>query len=316
VEMKNHEVWKNFNLGEELEISGNFIYNGLRRFYEMQVLDYHDEIFEVLYNLSVGLERLLKITVILVEHKDDSDQEALEKSLITHTHLELMRRVKEYCDLDLGKQHNEFLALLGNFYNSYRYDRFILSSIFNRNQERTSLLSFLSKHLNIDLEKPSGLFATQNNIRYRKFIRKIVIKISSTLFEIVRDKASELNLYTYELRHGSRAETTFLGAVAIHNEEVLWKELLVFFMNTKAKSGYLDFLQSIKPLDFDPALISDYLQCFQSDTAKAFVMGELEYLYDELEKSGERLKMMDMIADPNVDFDSDEEVEEETQSPL
>lgn len=314
MEMKSHEAWKNFKLGEELEISGNFIYNGLRRFYEMQVLDHHDEIFEVLYNLSVGLERLLKITIILLEHKEDSDQEALEKSLITHTHLELLRRVKEHCKLNLGKAHNELLDLLGNFYNSYRYDRYILSSIFNRGQERTSLLSFLSKHLKIDLENPSGFFATQNNTRYRNFIRKIVIKISSALFEIVRNKAHDLNLYTYELRHGSKAETTFLGAAAIHDEEVLWKELLAFFMNTKAKSSYLDFLRSIEPLDFDPELISDYLQCFQSDTARAFVMDQLEYLYSELEKSGERLKMMDTIANPNVYFDSDEEVEEETES--
>ena len=29
-------VWKNFRLGEELSISGAFIYNGLRKFYELQ----------------------------------------------------------------------------------------------------------------------------------------------------------------------------------------------------------------------------------------------------------------------------------------
>src|SRR5665647_1495631 len=109
--MNKHEAWKNFNLGEELSISGAFIYNGLRRFHEMQVLDHADEIFESLYNLSIGLERLLKIAVVLVEHKDDSDQEALEKSLITHNHLELMNRVREHCKLNLGPPHNEFLAL-------------------------------------------------------------------------------------------------------------------------------------------------------------------------------------------------------------
>jgi len=85
--MNKHQAWKNFNLGQELSISGAFIYNGLRRFHEMQELDHTDEIFEFLYNLSVGFERLLKIAVILIEHKDDSNQEALEKSLITHNHL-------------------------------------------------------------------------------------------------------------------------------------------------------------------------------------------------------------------------------------
>jgi hypothetical protein len=63
--MNKHEAWKNFNLGEELSISGAFIYNGLRRFHEMRVLVHTDEIFDFLYNLSVGLERLLKIAVVL-----------------------------------------------------------------------------------------------------------------------------------------------------------------------------------------------------------------------------------------------------------
>lgn len=306
--MNKHQAWKNFNLGHELSISGAFIYNGLRRFHEMQVFDHSDEIFEFLYNLSVGLERLLKIAVVLVEHKDDSDQEALEKSLITHNHLELIKRVRKQCKLNLGPPHNEFLALLSTFYKSLRYDRFTLSSVYDSDRERNALWGFLSKHL--DLEQSSGIFPTQNDARYRKYIRRIVTKISSALFEVVRNKASELNLYTYELRHGSRAETIFIGQADLLAEEVLWKELLVFFMNTKSSSGYLEFLRSIEPLEFDPALAGDYLQCFQSDAAKAFVVGELETIYDELEKPGERLEMMSVIGNPNVYFDSDDDDEE------
>jgi hypothetical protein len=309
--MNKHEAWKNFNLGEELSISGAFIYNGLRRFPEMQVLDHTDEIFEFLYNLSVGLERLLKIAVILVAHKDDSDQEAVEKSLITHNHLELMKRVRQHCKFNLGPPHNEFLALLGTFYTSLRYDRFTLSSVYDPDRERKALCSFLSKHLKVDLEQSSSFFATQNDTRYRKYIRGIVTRISSALFDIVRSKAFELNLYTYELRQGSRAKTIFLSRANLPAGEVLWKELLVFFMNTKSSSGYLEFLRSIEPLEFDPALAGDYLQCFQSDAAKAFVIDELEYLYGELEKRGERLEMMSVIGSPNTYFDSPDSDDDE-----
>jgi len=66
--MNTGEFWKNFNLGDELHIAGVFIYNRLRRFSRMRALNYSDEIFEVLYDLAVGLERLLKITVVFVEH--------------------------------------------------------------------------------------------------------------------------------------------------------------------------------------------------------------------------------------------------------
>jgi hypothetical protein len=71
-------------MGEELHTAGAFIYNGLRRFHELNRLDNPDELFEFLYALSVGLERLLKIAVVLYEHTDAADQVALEQSLITH----------------------------------------------------------------------------------------------------------------------------------------------------------------------------------------------------------------------------------------
>jgi hypothetical protein len=306
--MNKHQAWKNFNLGHELDISGAFIYNGLRRFHEMQVLENTDEIFEFLYNLSVGFERLLKIAVVLVEHNTDSDQKKLETSLITHNHLELMKRVRKHRQLNLGPPHNEFLALLTTFYKSLRYDRFTLSSIFELDREKNALWGFLSKNLN--LGQSIGFLPIQNDARYRKYIRGIVKKISSALFEVIRNKASELNLYTYELRHGSRAETIFIGRADLPAEEVLWKELLVFFMNTKSSSGNLELLRSIEPLEFDPALADEYLECFHSDAAKAFVVDQLESLYDELDNPGDRLEMMRMIGLNENYFYSDDDDEE------
>ncbi len=241
--MKRDQAWKNFNLGQELSVSGAFIYNGLRRFHEMRVLDNTDEIFEFLYNIAVGLERLLKIVVVLMEHNEDTDQDAREKSLITHNHLELLKRVKQHSKLNLGTPHNEFLALLGTFYKTLRYDRFTLSSVHDPKCERDVLCRFLGKHLQVDLEQSSQLFGTPNESRYRNYIRKIVTKISGVLYEVVQTRASELNLYTNELRHGSRAETIFLGKADLPSEEVLWKELLIFFMNTKSSSGIIEFLR-------------------------------------------------------------------------
>ena len=34
-DMNASDLWKNFRLGEELQIAGTFIYNGLRRFHEL-----------------------------------------------------------------------------------------------------------------------------------------------------------------------------------------------------------------------------------------------------------------------------------------
>lgn len=306
--MKPTNFWKNFKLGEELSVSGAFIYNGMRRFHEMRKLDFTDEVFEVLYNLSVGLERLLKIAVVLLEHDDAIEQDELEKSLITHSHLDLLGRVKKHVPVNLAPPHNNFLGLLATFYKTLRYDRFSLSSAYNSEREIEALCAFLRKHLDVDIPRDSSFCGTANEDRYRRFIRRTVLKIARALYEVIETRARALNLYTYELHHGSKAETVFLREVDISDEDVLWKELIVFFMNTKSTSGYLDFLRGITPLDFDPELVGDYLDCFQSDASKAFVMDELEHHYEEMEgKKGERLELMRVIASPNVYFDSPED---------
>lgn len=219
--------------------------------------------------------------------------------------------MKRRANVALGRQHNEFLGLLGTFYKSLRYDRFTLASVYDSKKEKDALCRFLSKHLQVDLKESSPLFGIPNDARYRNFIRKIVTRISGEIYVVIERRASELNLYTYELRDGSKAQTVFLGQADIPSEEVLWKELLIFFMNTKTTSGHIRFLRSITPLDFDPELANDYLECFQSDSAAAFVVDELEALYGELTDKKERLEIMKLIANPNVSFDSPEPEGEE-----
>lgn len=143
--MNNSQFWKNFNLGTELGISGRFIYNGLRTFHEIDSLYHDDEVFEVLYNLAVGLERLLKIAVVLIEHDTATNQEEFERSLITHTHLDLLARVRSQHKLNLGLVHNEFLQLLGTFYNTHRYGRYSVTSVEKVSIEKHALHAFIEE---------------------------------------------------------------------------------------------------------------------------------------------------------------------------
>ena len=74
------------------------------------------------------------------------------------------------------------------------------------------------------------------------------------------------------------------------------------------------FTKGIEPLGFDPALVSDYLDCFKSDASKAAVMDELEFHYEEMdpEERKQRLEMMGVIGAPTVYFydnDEDEPIE-------
>lgn len=312
--MNPSDFWKNFRLGEEIHISGTFIYNGLRRFHELRQLDFADELFEFLYELSVGLERLLKTAVVLYEHTGNTVQEELEKSLITHNHVDLVARLRKHVQLQLGTTHNDFLSLLSTFYKSLRYDRFTLTSIYEGKKEAKAIRGLLAKYLQAEFSDTDSFLGTDNNDQYRKFLRKTVLKIAREVFSVIEDRARKINLYTYELRNGSKAESVFLREVDIADEDVLWKELLIFFMNVKADTGYLQFLRKTPPLAFDPALISDYLDCFKSDSSKAGVMDELEHHYGEMERDerNERLERMGVIGAPNVLFDDDDDEIDDT----
>lgn len=309
MQMNRSELWKNFRLGEELDVSGTFIYNGLRRFHELRKLDYSADLFEVLYQLSVGIERLMKIAIVLLEHDDANDQDAFEKSLSTHNHQALLARIQKHVDLKFSNSDNAFLHLLTKFYENLRYDRFSLKSPLALGKEKHELFDFLEGHLQVKFEDRNSIFGHQNTDQYKKFIRKIVIKIAGGLYGIIEKRTRSLGLYTYELRGGSKAGTVFLGEANIPTEDVLWKELLVFFMNTKETSGYLSFLRGIEPLPFDPGLVEDYLDCFQSGSVRAQVVDEMETLYDDVLDQGERLRLIGVIGSPNVYFPEDEDDE-------
>jgi len=310
--MTPEQFWKNFNMLDEVGISGAFIYNGLRRFHEMQVLEHTDELFEFLYYLSVGLERLLKVAVVLLEHDDSIDIEKFEQSLITHTHEDLLRRVRQHADLKLSGIHNEFLTLLGTFYKRFRYNRFLASSAHSRDKEKEAILAFLSKHLDVEFDT-SSMLAVQNEARFKRFVSKVVVKISSTLYSIVRDAAGAQGLYTYEIRHESRAETVFLGGPDLPGEDVAWKELIVYLMNTKDENGILKHMRSIEPLEFEPADLQDYLECFGTAKMNSWVSDLVETRYDDIEgeEKANRLGMLSLIANPGVYFPIDEDEEDD-----
>jgi hypothetical protein len=193
--MKPTGFWKNFKIGEELSVSGSFIYNGLRRYHEMQQLDFTDEIFDFLYNLSAGFERLLKIAIVLFEHSSSTEQDELERSLITHSHLDLLSRLRKHVEVNLGPPQIDLLALLSKFYKAFRYDRFLLASVFSGKNERDALCDLLRKYLNEDIPSKPSIFGTENKERYRKFIHRNALKISRKLYCIIKDRANQITTY-------------------------------------------------------------------------------------------------------------------------
>jgi hypothetical protein len=304
--MRPSQYWQNFELGKELEIACGFIYDGLRNLHEMETLHYETEIFSVLYNLSVGFERILKVSVVLLEYHKETNFSDYEKSLITHNHLDLLRRIKKHKDISFGSVHNDFLDLLGKFYKSYRYDRYCLGTVTELSKEKRAILGWLNKYLNINIEENPPLQIVRNDMRIKKFVGKVSGKILASLYSIIDEAATAKNLYTYEVRYFSKAYKLLLGKeYNFEPEDILWKELIVFLKNAQQHSKWLEYIQSIDPLEFDAGLISEYLQCFSSEVKKIEIVEELESLYDDVDKKGDRLQQVSILGDPNVFFDEE-----------
>jgi len=294
--MTPEEWWKNFALGIELDAAGTFVYNGIRALHELSMLNHPVDSFEILYNLSVGIERLLKVAIILIEHTDQIATEQLEESLISHSTIDLANRVDSQTKLELVDVHREFLSLLSKFYKSHRYGRYSLSAVPNIYQEKTEFLSFLAKHLNIKLDLANEFTPIVNTNQIRKFVGKIVKQICKEIFQVVSRRAHELNIYTSEISGDSKALKVFYGdRLDFIDEDIKKRELLHYLMSEKTSGPHIDLLRSFEALDFDPEMVPNYIRALLNESYLPYVGGEVDELYTEVKNVRERLDFMSII---------------------
>lgn len=299
--MRPDEWWRNFGLGLEIDVSGSFIYNGIKFLDEADTLNHAADIFEILYNLSVGIERLAKVAIVLVEYTPSLNMNDFEESLITHNTLELIERLNKHRKMGLTDVNKEFLALLSKFYKSYRYGRFSLGSVPNIDEEKVMFLTFISKHLKLiyDFHNPYSVF--QNTDQVKRFVGKILKKIAQSIFRIIQKESGRLNIYTDELRGDSKAIKIFYGdKIDFIEDTKRKKEILLFLMNTKKTGNHLDILRSFEPLDLDPALTPLYIKALLNDVHLHMVAGEVDELYTEVENIPERFSFLEIMDNEHI----------------
>jgi hypothetical protein len=304
--MKKQLFWKNFNMGKELSIAGSFIYNGLRAFDLMKTFYYEEEIFEVLYNISVGIERLEKIAIVLLEHDKTDEQIEFESSLRTHNHQELYNRISRNKKCNFSNVHNAFLQLLSNFYNSMRYDRYTLLSVYDYGKERKALVEFIKKYLDIKIEITPPFNVTCNNSKIKRFIGKVVGKICNQLYDIIYEESTRLKIYTHEIDPWSKASKIFLRKkYDFCDEDIVWKELFLFIMNTPEYSDVIDLIRDIEPLNLEECRAGEYFDSLKSTKDLLMFIDEIESYYEDINIK-ERLSTLGILDDmQNIIFDGE-----------
>lgn len=303
--------WKNFRLGTEVRLAGNFIYNGIYCFDQMEHFVFEEEIFEFLYNTSVGIERLQKIVLILIEEEEEISKEEFEKSLITHSHIDLQDRINKKRKIKLSKVHNRFLNLLTNFYKSIRYERYAISSVYIPNNDQKIFFEFIEKELNIKI-LTNMLGCTPNERRIKKFMGKTIGKIVTSLYEIIEEESYKQNLGTKEIGITSKAFKIFINKkFDFEDEKLIQKEVLIHLIQNKGSKAFQDYINGIDALKLEGYDTNFYVNYLLDFHKKTFVPSEVEYHYDERKDAKERINHLQILGDADVNIDNFADFEEE-----
>ena len=307
------EYWsyKNFNMVVELDIAGEFIYNGIHEIYRVSHFANDGSTFTALYDTSVGIERLQKIVYVLWGMDDYVDEKEFEKSLITHSHTDLRDKIIRLVNakgenLEFCSRENAFFNILDSFYNHARYMRFNVEGDWNA--ELKLLRKFAEDNdlidQSMDLCQENYMIVSE---KFKEIIGRTIGSIAHKYYRLIKEGSNRNTTYTYELRSGSKAEKVFAGEYKKNSlmreqldEGVAFKELLVFFRKMQHKNAFIKFIDEIEPLDFDPGLLVEYLETVIKGDIPQTLIDDVEYMYGENGYSSDRIMLMDAFANSNV----------------
>lgn len=292
-------------MGREIDIAGTFIYNGMKNFDALYGFSEECDIFHVLYPLAVGIERLQKVLLVMLENFPDeiTDENIadFEKSLITHSHQKLHERISTKVQLVSNAHQNAFLQLLTQFYETCRYDRFNISPNFHK--ERDLFISFLTNRLNMEIRVDKAFMDTPNDTRIKKFLGRIVGAITRSYYTAIHDRAYMFNLYTYELRYDSPAYKLFRSELKdnsfqelLFNERIALAEFLVYLLNYNSEEEIRGYINSIEPLELDLNETEIYFNDICKGKVPTALVDAVACRYEEMDNTSERLKIMDALS--------------------
>lgn len=304
------KIWKykNFNMVLELDVAGEFIYDGIHTLNQMKAVNEETSLFSFLYHTAVGIERLQKIILVLFEPIDVEKHKEFEERLITHSHTELHKRIVIATKIEFNARENKFLHVLTGFYNSARYDRFNLDSQFAKEQELFS--DYLVEQIGLDKIEYDHFHDNFILItpQIKEILGRIIGSISKKYYGLVCEGCKQTGTFTYELRTDSKAEKVFrstsksLQCQKI-NEKLALKEFLICLRQCRERVPLLHYIDNITPLDFDPALFGEYIYEICNGNIPQELVDEAVHLYEERKYSQEREEMVDAIGKQEVDFD-------------
>ena len=310
-------IWdfKSLNMGRELEIAGEFIYDSAKEAMSIRGLNNTYEINIILYTGAVGIERLQKIYLCLVA-PDPTDVSSMPKCLGKHNHIDLQHEVNKFSKDNLKKNAMSLLGVFADYYNNFRYANYYPGQ--PEKNLRKLFIGFL-KRLNgkFNFDEPCAAVQFEE---FKRFYINELGKLAVHYYSLIHEKARELNTYTYEIDSFSKAARVFWSVQrrTLYEQMILeqnaTKELLLYIYKKNRGTGVFRLLDEMEALDFDDGSVNEYLEDLCAGKVNDLLIDYVDDSHEDIEdiaKRKERKELLSLIGNSSVMFDLDEEDENE-----
>ncbi|MDD3362087.1 MAG: hypothetical protein PHW34_10490 [Hespellia sp.] len=247
---------------------------------------------------------------------DPTDTSTVPSCLLKHNHIELEEYVKGYSGKSLPSNGRSLLGVFSEYYNNYRYANYVPGD--NSKKLEYVFVGFLKK-LNSKFDFEESCAAVQFE-PFKQFYINGLGKIAKYYYDLIAVKARKIGTYTYELDSYTNAARVFWSTdrrslykqMVIEQEAV--KELLVHLYKDHGDCGVFKLLNEIQSLEFDDALVNDYLADLCEGKVNDWLIDWVDDLHEEMESKEDKKEhheLLSLIGNTSVLFDfEDEDVDE------
>lgn len=197
-------------MANELDVAGEFIYAAIDKFNRMNNFDQTGDNFFFLYHLAVGIERVQKILLVIINDVERDEIEDFLEKVKSHNHKMLHGKIKEKVNVSFSKEQNDLLSMLSTFYNAERYSRFNFFSYDFK--DRDLLIEYVQKYCkNISFDYSLCKKTPLNTDEVKEFFGRVIGRLCQKYYKAIEEESRNRNIYCYELRYNSAAERVFCG---------------------------------------------------------------------------------------------------------
>lgn len=301
-------------MANELDVAGEFIYAAIDKFNRMNDFDQVGDNFFFLYNLAVGIERVQKILLVIINDVNKEEIDNFLEKIKSHDHMMLHSKIKEKINISFSKEQNDLLSLLATFYNAERYSRF---DFFSYNfKDRDLLIEYIQKNCkDINVDYFIFKYVPINTDEIKEFFGRLIGRLCQKYYKAIEEASINKNMYCYELRYNSAAERVFCGNEEkgsyqrkIDREKRAIKELLLYLRSPKEINKFIEYMDGVDSLPFDIDLIQEYVADLCNKTVSVDLIDEVDFMYDQfVENKIEREQLISLIGNKDVMFEWSEE---------